>query len=128
MESQAASKYRIGYAQVDLRHLEFTPGVRNFDESNVHRLCRIFATEGCHRDEPSYSIPAVLPEGFVGVPAVSSGIIQRLCLDDGMRLYCLHGKHRVLAARRFLPARDQWWTVALYKHGMLAFKLASRYF
>jgi hypothetical protein len=34
------------------------------------------------------------------------------------RLICLHGRHRIVAAREILLPTDAWWTVELYLAGM----------
>lgn len=36
----------------------------------------------------------------------------------GQSLRCLHGRHRVQAARIFLPPRRRWWIVDLYVDGL----------
>lgn len=35
----------------------------------------------------------------------------------GVKIECLHGRHRIIAARRALPPVKIWWTVDLYGNG-----------
>jgi len=46
------------------------------------------------------------------------GLHPELALPDGCFVYGLQGRHRLQAAREFLPHEaDQWWTVRLYSSG-----------
>jgi hypothetical protein len=40
-----------------------------------------------------------------------------LLFPQGFQLECLHGRHRIQAAREFLSPKDKWWTVDLYLSG-----------
>ncbi|KAK5400801.1 hypothetical protein LTR06_011261, partial [Exophiala xenobiotica] len=42
------------------------------------------------------------------------GDYPQLQVPVGVRLTCLHGRHRIQAALEFLPARDKWWIADLY--------------
>lgn len=33
------------------------------------------------------------------------------------KVVCIHGKHRIHAARRFLPVSDQWWIAKVFDSG-----------
>lgn len=110
-----AQDYALGRCCVRLDHLIFESGVRDYDEKNVTRLRNIYKTEGCKRADPDHFIPAVVSPSFPGIYQQDS---RRLpdpeALPADFRILCLHGKHRILAAKTFLPYRDQWWTLALY--------------
>jgi hypothetical protein len=41
----------------------------------------------------------------------------KLDFPQGFQLRCLHGLHRIQAAREFLFPPDRWWTVDLYTTG-----------
>ena len=104
------------HAMVDITQMSFESGIRNFDEANVKRLLGIFKEEGCHRDNPTAYIPALAPDTETSPWCEIGERLQDLRAGRGLHVFrCLHGKHRVLAAQRFLPRREQWWTVALYK-------------
>ncbi len=73
-------------------------------------------------------ISAIITDDALRNAIVGSNLeSQSLCQqDDGtipfLRLAsidCLHGLHRVAAARSYLDENDQWWTVRLYSHGTL---------
>ena len=56
---------------------------------------------------------------LVSYPGIRVVEYPELVFPNGYRLECLHGQHRIQAAQRiFLPARDKWWTVALYLTGI----------
>ncbi|KAK5111090.1 hypothetical protein LTR85_012265 [Meristemomyces frigidus] len=116
--SLLAKEYALGIGRVKLSQLRFEPGVRDTDEKNVERLRLVFHTEGCHREDPTNFIPALVSKDDLGPAWVGSDKPQDLQLPAGQALHCLHGKHRVLAARRILRANDQWWTVTLYGNHM----------
>ncbi|KAL9082764.1 MAG: hypothetical protein Q9165_008786 [Trypethelium subeluteriae] len=120
------SRYR-GRAKVKLHDLMFEPetvqGARTLDWSNVQRLVHIFQTEGCHRLETEHFVPVVLSldqlvraRGNAGVAEdellIRTRVPPLLCFDRP--LLCLHGRHRIEAARRFLTPVDSWWGVEFY--------------
>lgn len=103
----------LGFARVSIDDMAFESGVRNFDAANVARLLRVFKTGGCDRDDPLHSIPALVRKDRLSSSS-RSDLAQQLSVPPGVPLLCLHGKHRVLAAKEFYPPKDQWWSVALY--------------
>lgn len=112
-QTPAAQAFLLGQARVRIEDLRFDSGVRDYDEKNVNRLARIYALEGCCRDERANYIPAVVSRDAIR----QTGYNGELEIAAGTAVHCLHGKHRVLAARKVLPVRDQWWTVAVYDTG-----------
>ncbi|EMC97300.1 hypothetical protein BAUCODRAFT_130484 [Baudoinia panamericana UAMH 10762] len=111
---QTASEFFLGHFTVALEDVEFETGVRDYDVANVDRLHSIFRTEGCHRTDPLHFVPAIIPKHQIDTALRDRQSIQRLHLPAGIKLHCLHGKHRVLAAKRFFPKQEQWWTATLY--------------
>jgi hypothetical protein len=73
-------------------------------------------------------VPAVIDMGDLELIMEQSGTCLAELLDNprdmppelnfppGRKLECLHGKHRIQAAKelRFLKAEDKWWVVDLY--------------
>ena len=124
--AERQSKFQ-GSAKIHLKHFDFfedseIPAALKLDDKNVGRLMQIFKLEGCKRLEPEHHIPALIEETVLEQSLVQSGlqlgslrdIPPVLELPDNYRLVCLHGKHRIAAANRFLLPGNKWWTVDLY--------------
>jgi len=109
--------YFLGNAQVQLQNVDFAPGVRDFDKANVDRLVNIFRLEGCQRDDPTHFVPGLIAREHLGPEWQQLLEPQRLSLPTSVVMRCLHGKHRILAAKEVLPPHEQWWNVALYDEG-----------
>ena len=115
-----------GYAKVRLEDLDFEQN-REPDYKTVERLKNVFEEEGCDRANPANFLPALVKlESLQGL-AVLADLCQFLdsmisapliTLGPEEKLTCLHGKHRILAAKKVLCRSDQWWVVALYDDGM----------
>jgi hypothetical protein len=109
-----------GYARVNINNLEFH-SARDLDDQNVDRLLGIFRLRGCQRDDPANAVPVVVEDQTLA--DISSALSQNpigartVPLSGTVKLQCLHGRHRISAARRFLPASDKWWTVKVFDHG-----------
>jgi hypothetical protein len=124
-------KYYLGTARVDLEHLEFqTPYAREFDAKNYEFLVFTFKSTGCHREKPpEHHIPVVIQEVALKTAiAHSDGSADdvrscdpaewpRLNFPTEFRLLCLHGRHRIEAAKQCLSGVDRWWVVDLYSDG-----------
>ena len=102
-----------------LRHEEPDINPRQLDVKNVKRLQKIFELEGCLRLEPDNYIPAlisrsILPDlpKLVGGPADLA--VEPPMFDPSVSLRCLHGRHRIEAARQHLALTGKWWVVNLY--------------
>ncbi|KAK3669647.1 hypothetical protein LTR78_010464 [Recurvomyces mirabilis] len=106
-------------AMINITQMDFEPGVRDFDEANVVRLLGIFKQEGCQRHDSATYVPAILVSGGLSRLQHDGEALQDLRTQSpAFTVKCLHGKHRVLAAKRFLPSHDQWWPVTLYTPDM----------
>ncbi len=118
-----------GLARVKLSALKFDQqGHRELSANIVARLHKIFAIEGCLRLDNENFISAVITSDALRNAIAESNLeSQSLCQqDDGSIPFlglasvdCLHGLHRVAAARGYLDENDQWWTVRLYSDGTL---------
>lgn len=109
-----------GYARVSIRALQFDSG-RAADERIVERLVDIFrSSQGCLNDDPKHIIQVVL-ERNAALPLSDTISDAPILGGSGDHSFvCLHGKHRVLAGRRILPARRQWWLAQVYDRGECA--------
>jgi len=119
-----------GVARVKLSHLSFPNPPRPIDPTNIKRLKRSFKTEGCLRIDPEHHIPAIVHEEALQTALENANIskeklkgswgkdLAELLFADGLKLECLHGQHRVIAAEQCLyPEENKWWVVDLYGHG-----------
>jgi len=125
------SKFR-GSAKIKLKHLQFDSSAF-VDPKNVTRLTQIFELEGCHRLDVEHHVPAIIKEHLLQSSVALSNITAPdlmknrvppdLRLPTEVKLECLHGKHRIAAAQKFLylPG-DKWWTVDLYSDRRLPYK------
>lgn len=122
------SKYK-GTARISLEHLHFPHPCRQVDYRIIYQLKRDFEGEGCIKDDPNNRVPAVIDDEILNAgleklqisidtfTATSKNKPPLLQLGRDVRLECLHGKHRILAAKDFLDVPDRWWMVDLYSTG-----------
>ncbi|KAL9129890.1 MAG: hypothetical protein Q9217_001790 [Psora testacea] len=105
----------LGHARVKIDKLVYTDNdVRQFDPRNKDRLVSIFRFQGCCRDDAVHRVPALIePELYH--EADGNGF-----LDLSTPVRCLHGRHRLEAAKEFLPVGDQWWTVDFFPQDVSA--------
>lgn len=127
-----------GRAKVQIRWLSFEDdwdlGVRALDSRNVARLVQIFELEGCFRREPDHYVPALISSEVLSA-ALSQGnrnagdllavADEPLELNVSSSLICLHGRHRLEAAKQHLNLDDKWWVVDLYLSGLCSMTLAD---
>ncbi|KAJ4329997.1 hypothetical protein N0V95_010119 [Ascochyta clinopodiicola] len=132
IERQKSSHFR-GRAKVPLDFLHFSEhSPRDIDRGNVQRLMGVFREEGVKRLQNEHHIPAIVGKDDLLSAVQLSGVSlvdllnssqespPRLTFPDGYRLRCLHGKHRIEAAKKSacLQGQDRWWTVTLYSEGL----------
>lgn len=130
-------KWFRGTARVELQNLHLEGSQRCIDWKNVARLVRVFADVGCDRLTPEHHVPVLVSEQNLETALLDAGVPlahmlepfhpdpPRLRFPDEVRLICLHGQHRLLAADRFLPVKDKWWTIDIYTSGTVR-SLSSR--
>jgi hypothetical protein len=131
IEAEKFTKYR-GRARVSLEHLYFpVHHPRDLDRSNVARLKDVFLREGVRRSKPENHVPAIVSLNDLSVALACSGkslsdLVNgsqdnppRLTFPPNYLLRCLHGKHRIAAAKESTCLRDdnRWWTVTFYLDG-----------
>ena len=125
--SDKLAKFK-GAARVSIQNLDFPHPIREVDQKVIDQLIRDFDGEGCIRAEPSHRIPAVIDNSILQAALQKISLTAEsfkakadhppvLKLGSGVKLECLHGQHRVLAAKEHLPASQWWWVVDLYGTG-----------
>jgi hypothetical protein len=132
IERQKSSHFR-GRAKVPLEFLYFPEehSLRDLNRESVEKLMGKYRDEGVKRLQHDHQIPAVIGSDDLSKAVSLSGLstIQLLnssqdkppllTFPKGFRLICLHGKHRLEAAKLSgcLQGQDRWWTVTLYSEG-----------
>ena len=115
-----------GSAQVWITHLDFPHPIRQIDRRVITQLKRDFDGEGCIKTRPEHRVPAVIGESMLQEAlqklAISSETFKAISRDNplkidlgrGAKLECLHGQHRILAAKEYLVPSLRWWILDLY--------------
>ena len=122
-----------GSAKIHLNHLVFYPfGSQlstelTLNPKNLERLTQIFKLEGCLRLDLEH-VPAIISNEILANSLRHSrvnfedlrrrGSPPTLEFPEGFTLQCLHGKHRIAAAKNILLPGNKWWTVDLYSDGL----------
>ena len=127
LATEGREKYQ-GTARIKLEVLHFPQNEpRELDRKNVERLKGYFKKGQCHRVGRNH-IPAVIDQSQLSEVLRDSNVSVKTLLSNtdphpmlrfpaGSQLQCLHGRHRIQAAREFLTPRESWWTVDLYLSG-----------
>ena len=116
--------FRIALCKLDQEDVEANP--RQLDRKNVQRLINVFALEGCFRLEPDNYVAALLPHSLLTrVPRISTvpanGDVMPPIFDPPEPLQCIHGKHRIEAAKEYFALEGKWWVVNVYVKEYLSF-------
>ena len=127
LEKEKSIKYR-GTARIQLEWLHF--GEKQLDIKHVQDLQSRFQKD-CRRLDARNHVPALIDEqhlvSALRVSGISEGVLlmnpqhdfPELGFWPGYRLECLHGRHRIQAAKHALLPPDKWWTVDLYLAGRI---------
>jgi hypothetical protein len=129
LEAETRQTYR-GSARISLDVLYFQRDEhRDLDRKHVDYLKGCFQRDKCRRLEKRNHIEAVVDQPRLDAALRSSDVSARELLTNepngcpklsfpaGFKLRCVHGQHRIQAAREFLLPHDKWWTVDLYTSG-----------
>ncbi|KAH7323832.1 hypothetical protein BKA65DRAFT_555502 [Rhexocercosporidium sp. MPI-PUGE-AT-0058] len=93
---------------------------------HVEYLKGCFRKDQCRRLEVRNHIEAEVDQQILDVALRGSNVTARelltnqpngcpeLVFPQGFQIECLHGQHRIQAAREFLLPTDKWWTVDFY--------------
>ena len=123
LEKEKAAK-NIGTARIRLEWLYFRE--KQLDEKHVETLQLRFQKD-CQRLPARNHIPAVINQQHLDsalqISGIKDGLVRtnsqnefpELSFWTGYQLECLHGKHRIQAAKQALSPSDMWWTVDLYR-------------
>lgn len=125
-------KHLRGIVRVKLEVLDFGSNQpMELDTKQLEHLKSCFEKDECRRLEPQNHIPAIIDQQSLTAAILLSGIsagdllrenaseYPELMFSDGFRLECLHGKHRIQAAKEVLTPGDRWWIIDLYISGEL---------
>ncbi|KAH8765626.1 hypothetical protein BGZ57DRAFT_533732 [Hyaloscypha finlandica] len=126
LEAETRRTYK-GSARISLDVLYFQSNEhRDLDRKHVDYLKGCFQRDKCRRLEKRNHIEAAVDQPSLDAALRSSDVSARELLTNepngcpklsfpaGFKLRCLHGQHRIQAAREFLLPHDKWWTVDLY--------------
>jgi len=132
LEAEKRVKYK-GTARIKLEWLHFRWNEpRELDSKNVERLKSNFRRD-CRRLDIHNHIPALINQQDLNAATQASEVSAQSLLSNpqggypelnfptGYQLECLHGRHRIQAAKEVLPCGDKWWTVDLYLAGIMSF-------
>ena len=125
LESERASRY-LGTARIELKWLHID--VTEVSRKHVQTLKLRFAKDCCRLD-PRNHIPAIIDrvdyDSALRISNLSDDLLRKnsngnypdLTFWPAFKLECLHGRHRIEAAKLALLPSDRWWTVDLYHAG-----------
>jgi len=127
------ASYFRGYARVPLDALYFDHKIakqkhRATSSKNVKRLLGLYRSLGCEKGSYENAVKARISEESLGEALEELGRVDlprdpgqpgaELPLLNVARIHCLHGLHRILAAKKYLKEdEERWWVVQLYKQG-----------
>ena len=118
-----------GKARVRLSQLSFPNPIRPIDPKLVKVLKRNFKGEGCLQQDSIFSLPAIIDDNSLTLALeeldVSADRFKadsilspaKFELPHNIQLACLHGQHRVAAAKQLLGSGNKWWLVDIYGQG-----------
>lgn len=107
--------YYKGTFRVPLASIKPPSLSRGVDEKNIKRLVEIFEKEGCLRSKKENFVQVLVePDQLAKVDIISFlENSQFTVMFPPKSLECIHGWHRLLAARK-LPFDEHWWPVDIY--------------
>ena len=96
-----------------LRYKSITIDPRQLDLKNVARILGVFNLEGCRRLELQNHIPALISQTVLNalLKRVPGGRLEDevpIPVDPKHDFKCLHGRHRIEAAKQYLYLDDKW--------------------
>jgi hypothetical protein len=118
--------FYMGRAKVNLRNFDLSgSGPRTIREKHIVSLVETFKSEGCIRLNADNFVKALVSNVILEQTLSEQGLnatdlhdqsqLHFVNFPENFKLNLLHGKHRLLAADRFLC--DKWWVVEFYCEG-----------
>lgn len=131
-ELQLSTERRLKYqgtAKISLDQISRHPSAtQQLNPRNIERLCEIFREDGCHRFDIQNHVTAVVSRRHLkrarrAARITADDLLTKppektpvLCFPSG-QVHCLHGQHRLKAAKKTLAPSERWWTVDIYLNG-----------
>ncbi|KAF7134092.1 hypothetical protein CNMCM5793_005721 [Aspergillus hiratsukae] len=114
----------LGSAKVHLRHLDIGPRGR-LDRNKLRKLRRVFRTNGIYPLQRENHVEVIVSRSDLDYALDQNGLTLQEFRENGPDGYptldfsgrplrCLHGKHRIQAARDILPSFRRWWIADFY--------------
>ena len=102
-----------------LKHEDIPDNPRQLDPRNVANLLEKFVLEDCNRLDPEHYVSALIRRADLpqGSQTKDNPFKEPQHFDPQYPLLCVHGKHRLEAARQFLAGDEEWWVADLYSDG-----------
>lgn len=109
-----------GYARMSISDIDVSGPPDS--ASGIEAMTERFRIQGCHHDLPTYAAVVTMDRrDCMDSPAIQFDPYALpaapLQVNRDHQVSCLHGKRRLLAAKRFLGAADQWWIAKIYDTG-----------
>ena len=124
------SKAFIGIVQVKIDSIQFIKEIRQLDPKIIQYLTEVFSGLSnpleVTRCRPNHQIKAIVTpkelDELLQASQISEEALQKSRASVhypelslfGRKLLCLHGQHRLHAAKNILPPDNWWWAVQLY--------------
>lgn len=118
----------LGSFSIRLDQLQF---LNEVNRKHVKELKRIFRRAGCRPLEERKAIAAVIDKETMAITLRNAGVLSDIDYPDlifhqGYKLECMHGHHRIQAAREILlPGERDFWPVDLYSSSKCYIILSS---
>lgn len=119
MAELKSADFRRGYALVPIHGICYDTA-REIDETHVRKLIADYKVSGCKRFDSRNAVQVVVN----GLENNEWHTLSRNANDapvinphGSVRMICIHGRHRLEAAKRHLPAVEGYWLAELYGPG-----------
>ena len=110
--------FKVPLSKLKLEDIPDNP--RQLDPKNVANLLQKFSLEDCNRLDPEHYVSALVSRADLpqGLQSDNNSFKEPQHFDPQHSLVCIHGKHRLEAARQFLAGDERWWVTDLYSEGV----------
>ena len=129
------------FVKIHLKHIRFNDLNErkvetdfHLNTKNVARLVKIFEIQECLRLNIEHYISTIIDEQILqdsiktfelksSEDLLNRRISFMLQLSSTLNLHCLHNKHRIAVAKKFLFLDDKWWVVNFYSNPQYYFSM-----